>query len=317
MSDIQPVAQEFRRRRGQTTFLPISHTWMLIMRNTAFLGTAAALLISVAPVSAGNDFDALLGDLTFGDTPAASEALTLDEAAKKTADTLKSAPAKAADTLTMPPSVETIAAPTPEPMAQSIVQGPITQSPVSQAPLAQAPLAPAPMQNGYVNFGQAFAAQDCDSCAGGCDNGYCGGPQGGIVSGGCASGRCGSGHHQECETCIPYQKPSLPSSSFIQYFRSDACNVNVWDGFRNRCCSASKHTRGECDCFEKKRLSCLDCETVVYDVAPCEPRVCAVPSTTTRSKRFFNFTKRDACDDPAENCDTAKPGCDATVGTCD
>ncbi|MCS7468888.1 hypothetical protein NZK35_19725 [Stieleria sp. ICT_E10.1] len=35
--------------------------------------------------------------------------------------------------------------------------------------------------------------------------------------------------------CQPYMPPQLPTSTFYQYWRSNACNVHVWDGYRNQC----------------------------------------------------------------------------------
>ena len=286
------------------------------MRHTAFLSTAAAVLLAVSPVFAQNDFDALLGDLTFGDAPA-SESLTLDVAAEKAAESLKPVQAEASGGITMPtssPAVEAIPAPQP-----SLVQG----QPAVAAPHASAPHAvaaqPAPVQpstdqpttGGYIDFNQAFAAQNCDSCQGGCDAGYTNSFAGG----------CGRSHHEEeCETCVPYHAVSLPSSTLYQYFRSNPCHTDVWNGYRNKCCFASKHTRGECDCFNKDR-GCNDCNTQIYDAAPCESRVCSVPSIT-RTKRFFDFSKRENCDDQVENCDSTQPscdgpGCDTNCVTCD
>ena len=283
------------------------------MRKTAFLSTAAALLISVSPVAAQTDFDALLSDLTFGDSPSAGETLTLDVAAEKAAETLKPAPAEPKTTLTLPPEAEVVVAPSPTPesapaatpeASRSIVQGPMAHAPITPTMAAPTPVAPT-----HIDFAQAFAAQECDAC-GGCDS-ACGGPcAGGCATDGCLLGGCGKKKDHDCPTCIPYHKASLPSSSFFQYFRSDACNVDVWNGFHNRCCYADHHSY-----HDKNKRGCMDCETIVYEASPCAARVCTVPSKTS-AKRFFDFSKPTDCDDSSASCDST-PACDSPSGTCD
>ena len=49
---------------------------------------------------------------------------------------------------------------------------------------------------------------------------------------------------------------SCHHSTFYQYWRSNACNVNVWYGFKNECHGANKHTMGQCDCFKEKKGLC-------------------------------------------------------------
>lgn len=52
----------------------------------------------------------------------------------------------------------------------------------------------------------------------------------------CNSNHCGTNHGLHHQTfCQPYTPPRLPTSTFYQYWRSNSCNVNVWDGFRNHC----------------------------------------------------------------------------------
>lgn len=68
----------------------------------------------------------------------------------------------------------------------------------------------------------------------------CGGQCGGQCAGQCGSNHCGqSGCNLIKEGfCQPYTPPQLPTSTFYQYWRSNACNTHVWDGFRNRCHSS-------------------------------------------------------------------------------
>ncbi len=71
-------------------------------------------------------------------------------------------------------------------------------------------------------------------------------------------------------TCTPHVTPSLPYSTFYQYFRSNKCNTNVWDGYRQHCRCSNSHINGTCDCYkvrEKKVVpvyhgpvvECTDC----------------------------------------------------------
>jgi hypothetical protein len=68
--------------------------------------------------------------------------------------------------------------------------------------------------------------------------------------------------------CLPYTPPQVPTSTFYQYWRTNACNVNVWDGFRNRCPSHidmsinKKHgcMHGKCgDAYQSGAAACGDC----------------------------------------------------------
>jgi hypothetical protein len=73
-------------------------------------------------------------------------------------------------------------------------------------------------------------------------------------------GVCGCGVQNSCDaviTCRPYLTPNLPQSTFLQYFRSDRCHTNIWDGYRRHCGDSHKHLHGECDCFDRNRKSCL------------------------------------------------------------
>ena len=97
------------------------------------------------------------------------------------------------------------------------------------------------------------AADGCSTCSTGCDSNR----------GGCHDGYC-----------QPYTTPQLPSSTFYQYWRSNACNVNVWYGFKNHCHGANRHTMGQCDCFEKKKGLCgRGCASACQIVEPvhCGP----------------------------------------------
>lgn len=58
--------------------------------------------------------------------------------------------------------------------------------------------------------------------------------------------------------CIPRTPVQLPSSTLLQYFRSNPCNANVWNGYQQKCCPSHKHVHGQCDCFkERSKCGCL------------------------------------------------------------
>jgi len=65
-----------------------------------------------------------------------------------------------------------------------------------------------------------------DSCQGACQ-------QTDVCS--CGHKHCPLISSPEHHSCTPYAVPQLPTSTFYQYFRSDACNTHVWDGYHNRC----------------------------------------------------------------------------------
>ena len=118
-----------------------------------------------------------------------------------------------------------------------------------------------------------------DGCGGGCDSGGCDG----LGSGGCES----------CGPCVPHNPVNLPSSTFLQYFRSNKCHTNVWDGYQQACGCAHKHVTGQCDCMEKSSKKC--CLGSAFgscgEILPAMPRVV-----------------RRACDCDGGGCDDV--GCD-------
>ena len=197
------------------------------MRKIAICVALLAITTSVA--NAKDDFDALLGELTFGGSTNKGQTLTLQDIA---AENLAPAPAAPADApIVDPPAAP---APTPEPMTMP--------EPVVDQPTADQP----------------YVAQECSGP--GCDNG-CSSCQNSCQH--ACQGSC-HGHGQQCGNhhghfnCVPHTPPNLPNSSLYQYFKSDACNCRVWDGWQRCCHGSSKHSRGECDCFDpRKKKSCL------------------------------------------------------------
>lgn len=113
----------------------------------------------------------------------------------------------------------------------------------------------------------------------------------GCASGGCADGGCASG---SCEGgfCTPHNQPNLPGSTLRQYWRSNSCNSNVWDGYQNRCHKPVG---------SGKKRSCLDggCGPEPCDIQPPSHVVCDT---------------QEACDVPSY---VATPAASCDAGTCD
>ena len=127
-------------------------------------------------------------------------------------------------------------------------------------------------------------------CGGGCgeiiDAGC--GCQSGCGLTGCGLGKC----KQEAKAvCMPRTEVNLPSSTLRQYFRSNRCNTNIWDGYSQKCDSNHEHAHGTCDCHVKKKRGCClggGCGEIL------PPRQCF-----------------DACD---AGCDACGSGCDGGCG---
>ncbi|QDT08750.1 hypothetical protein [Planctomycetes bacterium K23_9] len=106
-----------------------------------------------------------------------------------------------------------------------------------------------------------------------CDSG-CASTGGGCLNGSCRSGNCESGF------CTPHNMPNLPGSTLRQYWRSNACNSNVWDGYQNEC---RKPLFGKKRCGQEEGCATEGCATEGWvpppSQAPCDTQVsCDVPS---------------------------------------
>lgn len=210
------------------------------MRKYAFPGLLAAIamvsaVLSSDPASAdspytGDDFSALLAKVNYQNADDGHAAVGLP--AVLDAGPAIAAPATAPSPEMLPQTMEL-----PAESTVSAPAAPQTQ-PIPQAQsYAEVETVSAPTENPYVTD-SGYGGEVVDGCSTcqdeskSCDRG-CGGCKGGV--------------------CQPYERPVLPSSSFYQYWRSNACNTKVWDGYRNRCSSANIHTLGQCDCFEPKK----------------------------------------------------------------
>jgi hypothetical protein len=231
--------------------------------------------LAVARIAVGNDFDVLLQDLSFGNPPEAVEpvAEALQEVAVEDVG-------PAADGFVMPAPEAPVAITESEPLVgdEALIEMPredgvdpsdikvdfnqvFTSQEVSASDDALAPVedVPAPLRDGVAPPPQpeplplspepmvaspiidpAYAEGYCGSCGGGCDH--------------------GRGHHV---TCIPHLPPNLPYSTFLQYFRSNKCYSNVWQGYQQKCGLGHDHIHGTCDCFNPHRKNCFgvsDCQ---------------------------------------------------------
>ncbi|MCA9139003.1 MAG: hypothetical protein KDB00_19660, partial [Planctomycetales bacterium] len=204
---------------------------------------------------AKNDFEALLADVNFGGTSA------VEEAKMQSPSDAIGLPAEASE-LASTPATEALEIP-----------------PAAAEPLPAPPMA---SSDNTQYTGQATGCSDCGGqCASGC---------------GCNNrGLCGLKKHDfvKDQFCQPYTPPQLPTSTFYQYWRSNACNVHVWDGFKNRC-----HSRVDLSIHPKHSKGCNDCAgggcnnihpAGVVDCGPAPAEWCGKAACDTASSC-------DACD---------------------
>lgn len=231
------------------------------MRRHAFSGSFFAIALATLSLpnlaaTGEDDFSALLGDLNFTNA--------LSDAGADLADAVP-------DEIAVPNDVPVPDAPAAPPAATDALELPaeaaLTNGPASietapqpeTLPLTDGVPQPQPVStNPYVVNDQGGyhdpAVDGCSTCENQCDSGR-----------GCDKG-CNDDY------CQPYTQPALPSSTFYQYWRSNACNVNVWYGFKNRCHGANKHTMGQCDCFDEKKTLCGrgGCSSTCQVVESCD-----------------------------------------------
>jgi len=235
------------------------------MRTSAFAAAFVITATLVSSVRAEDDFSALLADLTFSDAPAAAEPLAV--AASEPAEELKPVPAlelpaaspSSIDISEMLESSEPIAAPLvalqdPVPSPKSATNPNVVDFNTAFALQSQSPsVSGQPSVSGHPSVSGQLAGHRLHSagCQTGCDQ----------------RANCGGG-----VICRPRTKPNLPSSTLLQYFRSDACYTNVWDGYQRKCPSCHKHIHGTCDCFNRNlHANC-------GEVLPCAPNACCGPA---------------------------------------
>lgn len=222
------------------------------MRRSAFSLAAVALAFTTSVASA-DDFSALLADLSFGDEPALNAPMSV--AASKSTDELKPAP-----TGFVLPELDSV------PSSVSL----------------QDPVPVATIDSDQVDLDAAFSVQEMESAGDSVPAQSVGFPNHGCAAGqtDCAAGHAGCASDQascDCESvtiCRPRTQAVLPSSTLYQYFRSNKCYTNVWDGYRHECPKCHSHIHGECDCFSKKRNHGNDCGVILPAPACNDCRRC-------------------------------------------
>ncbi len=215
------------------------------MRTIALSTTVCGLVFAISGISEANDFDALLQDLSFGASPsvAIEQPSTADLAIETPAETTN--PASQGFIM---PTANTLA--TPVGMPLMALDEPATTSEIQP--------------NANVDFVEMFTAQDVSDT----DAALAPIPEPLVnpepqmipAPAMVAGGDCGCAVHNSCEQviiCRPHLTPNLPSSTFLQYFRSNKCYTNVWDGYQQNCGSNHDHLHGTCDCFNPHKKSCL------------------------------------------------------------
>ncbi|TWU65117.1 hypothetical protein [Crateriforma conspicua] len=237
------------------------------MRTFATLAIILLLVTLAVPASADADLDALLGELSFGESQLVSDS-AMPSDAEEAIDQL---PPPDANVASEQPELgfasdgmiesdqDDLSLTDPIPASGTLVQ----QQPAYQAtpsvelapqtaigPAVEQPTAlPQPIVS--ENTAMAGAAHQA-----GCSCNQCGGHganmRGQASFAGCSSGQCGSAYQ-----CTPHRKPTLPPpSTFQQVFHSRPANADLWAGYEaeaaHREAHAYKHVRGQCDCFKKK-----------------------------------------------------------------
>lgn len=213
------------------------------MRKSTLSVAILALATFPTSTSLADDFSALLADLSFGDAPSIDQPLSVAEATGpvelKQIDEVGEGQApnpNSASGFSMPGMLESDAFEVATP--PEVVSAP-------QVALKDPIPASVPEPDVQVNLDAAFAIQD-------------------VQPANAKTPAQTVGHHlnhcdsQGCEsdfTCMPHIKPNLPSSTLYQYFRSNPCYANVWDGYRRNCGDHHEHLHGECDCFDNSSKS--------------------------------------------------------------
>ena len=137
--------------------------------------------------------------------------------------------------------------PTPVP---HVTAAPTIDATMHPTPIRHTQLAPSSSGPVYVGSVHGGSPGGCDA---GCDSACgchtprrkCGLKR--CLSNLCKSDQCGCG---ETYTCVPRTPVNLPNSTMLQYFNSDPCHTQVWDGYHRDCCplyERCKCGQGGCD----------------------------------------------------------------------
>ncbi|WP_345683347.1 hypothetical protein [Novipirellula caenicola] len=208
----------------------------------------------VTRVHAESDLDVLLDSLTFADTPMVGDDADFDRPTQfvSDVDSVQDAVESLSDRNSPTPVADPSASDQlqPAPLIPAPVRDPQrTQSDRgATAPmLPDAASIPAPVvaaDQPLMDYGMIESDAGCSCGHHGCRDG-------------CAS-------RAACEPayiCRPHEVPVLPSSTLRQYFRSDPCNVHLWDGYalerQQHCDKHHKHIHNRCEC--NNRGQCESC----------------------------------------------------------
>jgi hypothetical protein len=237
------------------------------MRKFATTGALCAIVLTTSLATAKDDFSALLSQLSYDKSPTVAASVPSYKVASNTAVQGQAA-----------------AAPSSQNAATSQAISMPAATPSQQVVVAQ--------NHQYAGSAPVAYQQGCDVAQVGCDTGGC-------ASGSCGSGSCRDGSCGEGGFCTPHNQPNLPGSTLRQYWRSNSCNANVWDGYQNKCRKPlfGGKSRG-CglggDCADGS------CDVVVPSQAACDTPQYAVPTYTAQPA---------ACD--SGSCDSG--ACDTNV----
>ena len=183
-----------------------------LFQRLTLAAVATGSIILSGSVRANNEFDALLADVNFG----GAEQTVAESAVPDVPEVSSSS--DQANTLTASQNEE-LALPMPAQDVSGATSGGTSE------------VAPTPVAS--------VADLSCSSCDA---------PN---ACGSCGKNGCRLAQRFSETPCQAYVPPQIPTSSFYQYWRSNACNTRVWDGFRNRC-----HTTVD---LSMHRKSCQPC----------------------------------------------------------
>lgn len=169
------------------------------------LGLVLSAIIAPQAAPAGDDFSALLEDLSFAGPQRSRPAASAFAAAPRQQAPATFHPTAAAvdHGITLPPAA-TLSAPIAGDRPETAKFDMAAAVAVQQMELG---LAAAPAQTvGCIKH----EMNGCDGCA-----------------------DCGC--QTEAPVCIPRRPVQLPTSTFLEYFSSDPCHTGVWDGYQRGC----------------------------------------------------------------------------------
>ena len=223
------------------------------MRHSVLTAIFVAITVCTSLANANDDFATLLKDLTFADAAAQQ---TCPAASESIPDELRPVPTGLRTPVMLESSSASLQGIPAIPESKTASQVTLNRPVVSQSDSAVA--VDAFQQAGRIGQPVVSPLQDPS-----------------LPTPAFASQLTGHRHHavdtschavaEHAIPCRPRTRPNLPSSTILQYFRSDACYTNVWDGY-HRSCKHHDHLHGTCDCFRD--------QSPCGEVLPCEGNGC-------------------------------------------